>query len=200
MIILLKAKKDLIHTIRSILQIFPEGVIIRSIDPITRKIIIRFANDVANQFLQKINDEVILSDNLKVISEINSNQNNEMNKTLSDFINEQELKIDVNLFASSNQMAELKDISRQIEEIKEFAQNTDEESNGSTKSEFYSIKSIRVQWENWDSFMHVFINTTQVTVFFFFAYQIKFILYFINENMNVNAYIIDQKARRRESK
>ena len=73
MIILLKTKKDLIHTIRSILQVFPEGVIIRSVDPTSKRVIIRFANDVAEQFLENINNEPKLSDNFKINSYINKN-------------------------------------------------------------------------------------------------------------------------------
>ena len=68
MIILLKTKKDLIHTIRGILQVFPEGVIIRSVDPTSKRVIIRFANDVAEQFLENINDGPKLSDNFKINS------------------------------------------------------------------------------------------------------------------------------------
>ena len=50
-ILLVKTNKDLIHTIRTILQIFPEGVIIRSLDPITKQTLITFANDVAKNIV-----------------------------------------------------------------------------------------------------------------------------------------------------
>ena len=46
----MKANKDLIHTIRTILLLFPEGVIIRSIDPVTKETILKFANDAAKKF------------------------------------------------------------------------------------------------------------------------------------------------------
>ena len=65
MIVLLQTKKDLIHTIRSILQVFPEGVIIRSVDPVTKQTVIKFANDVASQFLRQQDDKTEVLDNLK---------------------------------------------------------------------------------------------------------------------------------------
>ena len=46
----MKENKDLIHTIRTILLLFPEGVIIRSIDPVTKETILKFANDAAKKF------------------------------------------------------------------------------------------------------------------------------------------------------
>ena len=53
----LKENKDLIKTIKTILQIFPEGVIIRSLDPESLKILTKFANDVAvNEHLSQDED------------------------------------------------------------------------------------------------------------------------------------------------
>ena len=54
---MLKENKDLIKTIKTILQIFPEGVIIRSLDPESLKILTKFANDVAvNEHLSQDED------------------------------------------------------------------------------------------------------------------------------------------------
>ena len=38
-IYLLKTNRNLIHTVRTILEIFPDGVLIRSLDPITKQTI-----------------------------------------------------------------------------------------------------------------------------------------------------------------
>ena len=161
MIILLKTKRDLIHTIRSILQIFPEGVIIKSIDPVTQKTVIKFANDVANQFVDKIDDTTI-SENLKVNRELGISQTMEIGESLSNFLNEQELNIDAGQFSCSSQIVKLDYWFEKIEEIKEHLRKIEDVNEDYKKSEFYNIKSIKVQWDGLDSFMHVFINTTQV--------------------------------------
>ena len=51
---LIKENKELIHTINSILQTFPEGVIIRSLDEISRKTLTKFANDVFQNTIAKL--------------------------------------------------------------------------------------------------------------------------------------------------
>ena len=57
MLYLIKENKQLIHTIKTILQTFPEGVIIRSLDEVTKKTITKFANDVFQNTITKILDE-----------------------------------------------------------------------------------------------------------------------------------------------
>ena len=160
-IILLKINKDLIHTIRSILQVFPEGVIIQSIDPLTKQTVIKFANDVANQFLKQVNDSVEVSSELKVIPD--SPAKNQKDQQLAEFLLGQELKMDTQKLDNSNQMIELREYKQQIEEMKELSCDAKVEEDENEKSEFYNIKSIKVQWENCNSFMHVFVNTTQVS-------------------------------------
>ena len=60
-------------------------------------------------------------------------------------------------------MIELREYKQQIEEMKELSCDAKVEEDENEKSEFYNIKSIKVQWENCNSFMHVFVNTTQVS-------------------------------------
>ena len=57
MLHLIKDNKQLIHTIKTILQTFPEGVIIRSLDEVTKKTITKFANDVFQNTITKLLDE-----------------------------------------------------------------------------------------------------------------------------------------------
>ena len=161
-IILLKTKRDLIHTIRRILQIFPEGVIIKSIDPVTKKTVIKFANDVANQFLNKIDDTFELKENLKVNPEWEIRQTINTGESLSNFLNEQELNIDAGQFSCSSQIVKLDNWFDKIKELRKFSRKIEDENEDYKKSEYYNIKSIKVQWDGLDSFMHVFINTTQV--------------------------------------
>ena len=117
-IILLKTKKDLIHTIRSILQVFPEGVIIRSIDPVTKQTVIKFANDVASQFLKQVDDSAEVSDKLQVIPD--SPVQNQKDQQLEEFLHEQELKIDTQKSDNLYQMIELRECKQKIKEIKEL--------------------------------------------------------------------------------
>ena len=67
----MKINKDLIHTIRTILLLFPEGVIIRSIDPVTKETILKFANDAAKKFNLEKHDNS--SDNNIEVTIINNN-------------------------------------------------------------------------------------------------------------------------------
>ena len=162
---------DLI-TIRSILQVFPEGVIIRSVDPVTKQTVIKFANDVASQFLRQQDDKTEVLERIKVKpdSPVQSHEDQQ----LIEFLQEQELKIDTEQFTSASQMVELKECKQQIEEVKQLVSDISrEDSEGeSTKLEHYNIKSIKVQWDNWNSFMHVFVNTTQVG-WFLICFMIK---------------------------
>ena len=165
MIVLLKTKKELIHTIRSILQVFPEGVIIRSVDPVTKQTVIKFANDVANQFLRQQDDKTEILDNLMVKK--SCAKQNLQEKLLEEFLKEQELKIYTEKFASTSQMVELGECKQQIEEVKQLVSDINREDleDENAKLEHYNIKSIKVQWDNWNAFMHVFVNTTQVWEF-----------------------------------
>ena len=162
MFILMKTNKELIHTIRRILQIFPEGVVIRSFDPITKQTVIKFANDVANQFLNNDNGNIEFTRDLRISQCEALGPNSNSFQSINDFMNQQELNINVDQFESWNQIVEIIEWSHQIEEIKEFSRSIRSQNQGEIISEFFSIKSIRVEWENLDSFLHVFINTTQV--------------------------------------
>lgn len=50
-LLILKENKELIKTIQTILQVFPEGVMIRSFDQKTKEIILKFANDIARKLI-----------------------------------------------------------------------------------------------------------------------------------------------------
>ena len=71
-LILLKSNRDLIHTIQRILQIFPEGVIIRSLDETSKQTILKFANYIASKDLdweENQESKVIVIDNQNLSKE-----------------------------------------------------------------------------------------------------------------------------------
>ena len=50
-LMIIKENKELIKTIQTILQVFPEGVIIRSFDQKTKETILKYANDIARKLI-----------------------------------------------------------------------------------------------------------------------------------------------------
>ena len=155
---LLKSNKDLIHTIQKILQVFPEGVIIRSLDETSKQTIMKFVNNIANKDL--IIDNYTES-NVIVVKSENLNQEDDFHNYLSikEFLSNQEIKLQSNASCGVDQMIWIK---KSIEHLhKEFVRNVH---NDEKKEEiFFNVKSVKVTWKNnEDSFMHVFINTTQV--------------------------------------
>ena len=98
MIVVLKHNKDLIHTIQTVLQVFPEGVVIRSLDETSRQTIIKFANNIAAKVLiaeQQVGGQDQGID-IKVIENESAKTDHENNPTikLDEFLNQQELKIE----------------------------------------------------------------------------------------------------------
>ena len=93
-IILLKTNKDLIHTIQTILQVFPEGVIIRSLDETSKQTILKFANNIAKKVLidEDTEKEGI---QLKVIdtNSFHSDREHENLIDLDEFLSQQENSI-----------------------------------------------------------------------------------------------------------
>ena len=160
MLILLKSNRDLVHTIQTILKIFPEGVIIRSIDPISQKIITQYANDNSLKFIMKENEKLNISEHIEV--KVQNERNNHYEYFhLDDFINLQESKSERS-DSWINQMIEIKDNLESSEENKDLDPNNHNDNNQNNFNLFYSIKTIKVNWKNRDSFMHVFVNTTQI--------------------------------------
>ena len=47
----LKTNLSLIHTIKAILEVFPEGVLIRSLDSLTKQTVLKFANETIKRKL-----------------------------------------------------------------------------------------------------------------------------------------------------
>ena len=165
-ILLVKTNKELTHTIRTILQVFPEGVVIRSLDSISKNTITKFANDVAKNVLnwEIDNEESLKSSKVQPISSINEsfhpNLQNKLN--LSDFLNQQEIKLNENENKSNTKFIEqLIELKNRLSD--EESKEINETNNINTEVFYYSMKTIKVVWENnQDSYLHVFIDTSQI--------------------------------------
>ena len=160
---LLKSNKELIHTIQKILQAFPEGVIIRSLDKRSMQTILKFANNIANKDLitKEKSEGKSQEINIKVFDHQNINLDSDPYHLISldEFLDSQERKCELENPLYVDQMILVK---KSIESIwEEFARNQNVQE---VKEEIlFNVKSIKVNWEGKeDSFMHVFINTTQV--------------------------------------
>ena len=112
LIITNKTNKDLIHTIQTILQVFPEGVIIRSLDERTQHTIIKFANNIACRILI---GEVNQSESMLKIYEINPQQLNQESESereffisLDEFLSKQELSIEEGVLNGTEQIIKIK--------------------------------------------------------------------------------------------
>ena len=158
MIILLKTNKELIHTIQTILQVFPEGVIIRSLDETSQQIITKFANNISNkEFIEKENREIKI--NICGNQSFNEEWRPQDSLSLEELLTNQEIKLEQDSFECFEQMIWVKGSIDQLQE--RF--NIDQESAKNKEENFFNIKSIKVNWENnKESFMHVFINITEV--------------------------------------
>ena len=162
MLHLIKDNKQLIHTIKTILQTFPEGVIIRSLDEVTKKTITKFANDVFQNTITKLLDESSNSHNdteVNIWVKNDGNSTEEQITSFEDFINQQEDQVTM--------QANLNKISEQIIEIRRKVQHINDDGN-LCDEEFkvesvYNVKSVGVAWENNKlSFMHVYIDMTNM--------------------------------------
>ena len=163
-ILLVKTNKDLIHTIRMILQVFPEGVVIRSLDSNTKQTITTFANDVAKNILNFDVQKKLILDTFDVhtvwSNEESFNQDLLEQFNLSDFLNQQETKLENNKI-SIKSIEQLVELRNNLCDVEDNEEKTDE---SIVKSPYYfNIKTIKVIWENnQESYLHVFIDTSQI--------------------------------------
>ena len=163
LIIMVKTNKDLIHTIQTILQVFPEGVIIRSLDETSKQTILKFANNIAkNEFAAVPKTEWENSGvNIKLIDIQNVSQDSETYRSISldKFLSEQEINVVEEDVEWAEQMIKVKHPSDRLQR----ALVRDNESDEYKDESYFNVKTIRASWEcNKESFMHVFINTTEV--------------------------------------
>lgn len=160
MIRLIKENKELMEAIRNILQVFPESVIIQSVDSNNKKTLFKYANKAAvNNILlnSSYEDKDYVEDatKVKVVNQENSeDQFLELEKLLDRQIEK------IRNFNEEN------DSFKSFVEIAEPYFNTDqifEDTSDESTRKFYTVKSLKVTWDkNEESFMHIFIDTTNV--------------------------------------
>ena len=122
--------------------------------------IMKFSNNIANKELIRENNEErdYIDTRLKIVNSDNFRKEDNMSIMLNDFLSQQEFKIQKDEYACLEQMIKIRKRINQLEE--DYKNNLD---NRSYTDNFYNVKTIKVCWNNnANSFMHVFINTTQV--------------------------------------
>ena len=160
---MLKSNQDLIHTIKTILQVFPEGVIIRSLDEKSKQTILKFANNIASKVLveEECKDDNKNSIKIKEVELQNNHLESESTQTISleEFLSQQENKIEIENAENIEQIIKTKQSIDILHEELESEIDNDEKD----EEVYFNVKSIKVSWDgNNESFMHVFTNTTQV--------------------------------------
>lgn len=152
-IILIKQNKQLIHTIKSILQVFPEGVTIRSLDPTSMSVVSMFANDVFKQ----ISSSLAEADDTQVkltAKQGNNSEPHEHTMSLDTFMSHQEQQM-----ANTDQPNMLEHmIEINCKDVSDMVQHSKDEPDRSS----FNVKTTKVIWNNKHSYMHVFIDTTNV--------------------------------------
>ena len=152
---------ELIKTIKKILEVFPEGIIIQSLDKCSQEPVVQFANEAATNDVisyQGIQynpiDDSKLNYDIKVENEACS----------SNFVPEDDISFSkISLSQLLDQQIEAvqhKDI--EVSVPVEFK----DKNNDSAKSQFYIVKTLKVKWiHSKDSFIHVFVNATTIKKF-----------------------------------
>lgn len=138
------------HTIQTILRAFPEGVIIRSLDQTSKSVISKFSNNVYDDQIRKEEQEVII---------LRKDEDEEQNITLEDFLCMQEDDVIKHSNEESHIAEQLVQIKKRIRHFESENTTFDELTDFSS----FNVKTIKVTWEkNCHSYMHVFVETTNV--------------------------------------
>ena len=153
-ILLIYNNQELIKTIKRILEVFPEGIIIQSFDKETKWLVIKFTNDAAKEIINyddpwenpiddaKLNYVLKFDESIKELDELDQSNIKSKGFTLSEFLQFQ--KEAVNTTQKEKSCAV---------ELWESSKNS--------KNKYYSVKTLRVKWENnSNSYIHVFNNMT----------------------------------------
>ena len=148
----------LLNTIRHLLETFPESVLVESFDEKVGENVIKFINDSAKKEIAKggrIGAPIETLDKEYCIRATEEGKN--------DFDNYNSLSQLLNNHCDIVKK-EKKEAVSEVEVIPcIYSNESADESVISENSIFYRIKTVRVQWESLeDSFMHVFLDTTNV--------------------------------------
>ena len=155
-ILIIKKNQELTNTIKNILKIFPEGILIQSIDENTKETILKFANDTAKADIINYEDPIglpILDEKLEyILKEVDDyketenfvDQGHEINRmTLSELLSKHLYFIEIHENV----------VTSNIELISTV--------NSNPQSKYFNVKSMRVKWGSCKtSYIHMFVNTT----------------------------------------
>ena len=162
---LIYKNQKLVSTIRKILQIFPESILIQSLDQVSGKLIVQFVNDTAAKEIIEYGDpcgEQIKDSQLKYSFKFAQDCNNfiqsleEENKLI------QSLSSLLELHVEKVQFSEKEAIST----IKLWHAKWDDDMEEWSMCRHYNVKTVQLKLGvNKFSFIHVFINTTTIKQF-----------------------------------
>ena len=166
LILVIYNNQDLIKTIKKILEGFPEGIIIQSVDQKSDRLVLKFINDDAkNEIIQYEDptDRSIDDESLNYELKSSNNCNHQENGDVNDERYECNSLSKLLLFHTKSIQASGGEISSSVELCSKDQKDQNDES---SCRRFYNIKTLWVQWDgNNNSFIHVFINTTAVKQF-----------------------------------
>ena len=162
-LMLIHNNQELVKAIKKILQIFPEGILIQTLDKNSRKLIIQFVNDTATKEIVKYSNawgKPIIEENLKYeLKTVYSSSNKE------NTFEENEANDITNLSALLESHVEKTQLNETevASSIEIWSDCINEMIEKCTYCKHYNVKTMQLKWgTNRYSFIHVFINTTAV--------------------------------------
>jgi len=146
--------------VKNILQVFPEGVIIRSTTSAQNPVLIDFINDTAKMDFRReisVNEagEVAMQTGYDFI--LKDPNNSSSNPEDSD---EATMRLEQIMEISEKKLREhpVRETENQMEMM-----HPNEDDNSTIDSKHYTLKTIRVSWEDHeDAYLHVFVSTTDI--------------------------------------
>ena len=147
----------LIKTIKHILEVFPEAVLIQSLDDKTKQFVLKFINHTANKNLVDYESPLDrpIDDNLiKVVVK------NVQTSSQSDETSSQGCVAD-NVTLSSLLDYHQSMLDDKLKEVVSAIEVSSGQAGGHDENTHFSLKSVKVNWQDFvTSYMHVFINMT----------------------------------------
>ena len=154
--------QDLTKTIKQILEVFPQGIIIQSIDKVTQHLIVKYVNKTSAKEILSYSDpsDKPINDSL-LKYKLKDNDTFEKNLLSNNIAKPKNLKLS-ELLRFHSETVEAGEIStKNCIEIRHHESKQIEQ-----KIKFYDVKTLPVKWENnGNSFIHIFNDTTTLKKF-----------------------------------
>lgn len=161
LIALIHENKELVDTIKNILEVFPEGVIIEGLKPETNQFVVKYVNRVASEdlFNNRNYDEKSIDDSqleYAIETNLNSSSNDEHldnNRFDQDMLTSLNSLLDTHKAEIDDTQTSISSYIRLVDKIS----GVDDLNN----TPYYHIKTIAVNWtDDLKSYMHVFTNVS----------------------------------------